>query len=612
MEEQNNLIQNQAYIDNSNIIPNDIPLLQALPSLCKIFIKEQISSGFLIKFFKGDKDFFCLMTNEHSITKDLVAQKEKFRFYFKNEDETREIILDPSERYIKDFTCVGIDAIVIEILPKDDIKNDNFLLANLDYLYNSNELINKDIIILQYPKGKSSYSLGKIKDIKNNYIFYSASTTFGSSGSPIFLKGNMKVIGIHKGSSGKKDLNLGLLIGPIFSYFRNMEEKNNVSNKLNKMTINVSFERGQKSIQLFGKKFVENNKNNCYLLIDGQKYNLSSSIELNEKQKRNGDLVIKLIENETITDMSYLLFSEKNIVQKIINIYNNENYSSISLPDISEWDTRNITNMKGMFYDCSKLKNLPDISKWDTKNVTNMKGMFYNCSSLYSLPDISKWDTKNVTKMKRMFCKCSSLETLPDISKWDTKNVTSFEGMFCHCSSLTTLPDISRWNTKNTTSFKDMLSDCSKLISLPDISKWDTKKVIDMSGMFYNCSKIISLPDISKWDIRNVINMNGMFRKCSSLSSLPDISKWDTKNVTSMNGMFCDCSSLTYLPDISKWYTKEVKDMRDMFNNCGYLKSLPDITKWKLNENLNNEDMFKDCNGAIVPEKFKDPNCLVF
>ena len=264
MEEQNNLIQNQAYIDNSNIIPNDIPLLQALPSLCKIFIKEQISSGFLIKFFKGDKDFFCLMTNEHSITKDMVAQKEKFRFYFKNEDETREIILDPSERYIKDFTCVGIDAIVIEILPKDDIKNDNFLLANLDYLYNSNELINKDIIILQYPKGKSSYSLGKIKDIKNNYMFYSASTTFGSSGSPIFLKGNKKVIGIHKGSSGKKDLNLGLLIGPIFSYFRNMEEKNNVSNKLNKMTINVSFERGQKSIQLFGKKFVENNKNNCY------------------------------------------------------------------------------------------------------------------------------------------------------------------------------------------------------------------------------------------------------------------------------------------------------------------------------------------------------------
>ena len=30
-----------------------------------------------------------------------------------------------------------------------------------------------------------------------------------------------------------------------------------------------------------------------------------------------------------------------------------------------------------MFYDCSSLNNLPDISKWDTKNVTYMGFMFY-------------------------------------------------------------------------------------------------------------------------------------------------------------------------------------------------------------------------------------------
>ena len=32
-----------------------------------------------------------------------------------------------------------------------------------------------------------------------------------------------------------------------------------------------------------------------------------------------------------------------------------------------------------MFYDCSSLTNLPDISKWDTKNVTNMNEMFSGC-----------------------------------------------------------------------------------------------------------------------------------------------------------------------------------------------------------------------------------------
>ena len=50
--------------------------------------------------------------------------------------------------------------------------------------------------------------------------------------------------------------------------------------------------------------------------------------------------------------------------------------------------------------------------------------MFNNCSSLLSLPDISKWNTNNVTDMSFMFVNCSSLSSLPDISKWNTNNVT--------------------------------------------------------------------------------------------------------------------------------------------------------------------------------------------
>ena len=31
-------------------------------------------------------------------------------------------------------------------------------------------------------------------------------------------------------------------------------------------------------------------------------------------------------------------------------------------------------------------------------NVTNISGLFAGCSSLKSLPNISKWNTKNLTK----------------------------------------------------------------------------------------------------------------------------------------------------------------------------------------------------------------------
>ena len=77
-----------------------------------------------------------------------------------------------------------------------------------------------------------------------------------------------------------------------------------------------------------------------------------------------------------------------------------------SLPNISNWNTNNVTNMSYMFSYCKSLTSLPDISNWNTNNVTNMSYMFYNCESLTSLPDISNW---NVTDMIYMFYNCYSL-----------------------------------------------------------------------------------------------------------------------------------------------------------------------------------------------------------
>ena len=63
-------------------------------------------------------------------------------------------------------------------------------------------------------------------------------------------------------------------------------------------------------------------------------------------------------------------------------------------------------DMSSMFESCNSLKLIPDISKWDTRNVTDMSSMFENCNSLKSLPDISNWDTRNVANMSFMFEGC--------------------------------------------------------------------------------------------------------------------------------------------------------------------------------------------------------------
>ena len=55
--------------------------------------------------------------------------------------------------------------------------------------------------------------------------------------------------------------------------------------------------------------------------------------------------------------------------------------------------------MSRMFDGCNSLISLPDISKWNTSNVTDMSGMFDGCNSLISLPRISKKSILNFIKI---------------------------------------------------------------------------------------------------------------------------------------------------------------------------------------------------------------------
>ena len=84
-----------------------------------------------------------------------------------------------------------------------------------------------------------------------------------------------------------------------------------------------------------------------------------------------------------------------------------------------------------------------------------MSQIFSGCSSLISLPNISRWNTINVSNMSQIFSGCSSLKSLPDISRWNIDKVIDILEMFSECSSLKEIPDISNWNT-NTVKHKIM------------------------------------------------------------------------------------------------------------------------------------------------------------
>ena len=53
-------------------------------------------------------------------------------------------------------------------------------------------------------------------------------------------------------------------------------------------------------------------------------------------------------------------------------------------------------NMSYIFKGCITLKYLPDISKWNISNVTNITGIFENCSSI----DLSDNEIADLTPLK--------------------------------------------------------------------------------------------------------------------------------------------------------------------------------------------------------------------
>ena len=84
-----------------------------------------------------------------------------------------------------------------------------------------------------------------------------------------------------------------------------------------------------------------------------------------------------------------------------------------------------------MFSGCSSLTSL-NLSNFNTENVQNMRGMFSGCSSLTSL-DLSNFNTENVQDMIHMFNECNSLQTIYCNNTW-TCSLSLY--MFYGCTKL--------------------------------------------------------------------------------------------------------------------------------------------------------------------------------
>ncbi len=224
-------------------------------SICKIKYYEKNND----KYYSGTGFFFqqniskiqfyqkyFLMTNNHVLNEDFFKNNNKLLIEFKNKD--RQIPLNNRIKY----TNEKLDFTIIEILKIDSFFDEiDFLTIDGNIMDNNSEkyYIKNDIFIFQFPKGELSFDKAEIKSINDYIIKHSVSTDYGSSGSPILLFNNFKIIGIHNKRALYEKNNLGIFMKNILNDFKyipqNTSNNNNNKNRIFKSKI-IKIKKGVK------------------------------------------------------------------------------------------------------------------------------------------------------------------------------------------------------------------------------------------------------------------------------------------------------------------------------------------------------------------------------
>ena len=116
-----------------------------------------------------------------------------------------------------------------------------------------------------------------------------------------------------------------------------------------------------------------------------------------------------------------------------------------------------------------------DLSTFDTSNVNNMFGLFYNCTSLTDV-NVLSFVFPKITKIDCMFEGCKSLEVV-DLSNFDLPHMEHLSFVFYQCEKLKTIYCGYTW-TGDITEY--MFKNC---ISLKGAVEYDPEKIdLDMAN----------------------------------------------------------------------------------------------------------------------------------
>ena len=272
--------------------------------ICKIINDElKCGTGFFCNI--PQKKLKVIITNNHVINEKFLNEQKKLKI----EVEEKEIEINLELKRYK-MTDKDIDFTLIEIIEEDNINN----FLEIDENIYINDYKNKQIFSVQHPGGDElNYSHGKILNKKDDLLLYSVGTLGGSSGSPLILFSNLKIIGLHRGcvyDENKNKINLGIPINLIIDTIYAI-----------KCIYRIKKEEENEDIQIVNNgyydyikdEFIKCNeelRNKIKIIINGKEV-IDNNMRYNFKKE--GEYKIYITERETITNMSHMFYSCKSL-----------------------------------------------------------------------------------------------------------------------------------------------------------------------------------------------------------------------------------------------------------------------------------------------------------
>lgn len=256
----------------------------------------------------------------------------------------------------------------------------------------------------------------------------------------------------------------------------------------------------------------------------------------------------------------------------------------------------NVFDMSYMYKDCTNLVSICDTSSYSSdsigmNNVTNMEGMFYNCTSLEALPLVLYATTssvKNPVTGSPVYC-------------------VNLDYAFYNCISATRIVTYSTTGAyAYVTSISHAFENCTSLVSytVPS-SGYGFSNLVDASFAFKNCTSLTTL------NMKFIFGENGkgtganlesMFEGCTSIDVITSnassgcIYSLVLKSPTSMKNMFKGCTALESVTMDGYTFNMEPDKFNSIFSNCGQINSFK-ITNSTFGKNFGNGI---DSNGTSI------------